>query len=554
MGRDRIRLVQLGDRARGFALPYPEWKGVLEELVPAYAGNIVLWNALFDLKFLARDGIKIPQRWVHDGMIMAHLHDPVRSVALKQVGPRLLGSQWRAGQSALKDVFRSAGWDFDTVPVDHPAYWQYSALDTVLTARTAEELWPRIAPYREPYELEMAFIHVLRDAEVTGMVIDLPYCRSASAQLQARAAVLKLQIDGISPINPLSESQVVSALQVQGAVLTKRTEKGNLSVDDDVLKSLGEAFPLAGLILEYRRASYLLSNFFVKLDALSTDHGGHVTVHPSTHPVGARTGRTSVTEPPLQTVPRGRAVRDAFVARPGHRLILADYDGMEMRFMAGDARCHAMLEAFARGEDVHTWVASQVHDIAAGEVTRGMRELAKNAAFAKIYCAGVEKFATTAGIGVQVASDFLSRYDELFPEVSAWQGKIVSEVSSRRSGKSWGYVETTLGRHLPCEPGEEYKAVNYRDQGSCAEIAKAAAVRLANAGLGDYFRLFVHDELICEAPEEVAAEVAMEVATTMEDSTVFEGLTFTASAAVMPLRWGDKYGAEPNPLMNGAQP
>jgi len=553
VGRDVIRLVQLGDEHRAYVIGYEDWRGAVVEFARSYSGPIVLHNALFDLKFLKRDGITLPQHLIHDTMIMAHLDDPVRAVGLKALGRRHLGGQWGAGEDALKIAFAAAGWDFATVPTEFLGYWQYSGLDTILTARIAAKLWPRVsAQYREPYEVELAFIHALRDAEIAGVAIDAEYCRSALSQLQLQLAGLGPQINEISgqgvTLNPLSDGQVTRVLQEQGAILTKRTEKGQLSTDDAVLTSLREHFPIAGLVLEYRKASFLLTSHFSKMLDLATERDGTPFVHPSTKPVGARTGRTSVTDPPLQTIPRGRVVRDGYVARPGHRLIICDYDGMEMRFLAGDAPCPAMLEAFGRGEDLHRWAAAQVYGVQQDAVTREMRGLAKNTGFAAVYGAGVDKLAETAGVTLDKAEDFARRYGELFPEVAQWQQRLMHEAQRSRDGREWPHVRTILGRKLPVEPDKVYKVTNFRDQGSCAEIAKMAVNRLACAGLGSFFRLFVHDEVILEAPEDIADDVLRATEEIMRDDTVFDGLTFTASGETAE-RWGSKYKDEPNQMM-----
>jgi len=503
------------------------------------------------LKFLKADGCSIPQHLVHDGMIMGHLCDPVRSNRLKDTAARMLGAEAKDGQSDLKLAYKNGGWDFRTIPVDHPAYWVYSALDTVLTSRVVEKLWKGTQPYRYAYEIEMAFIHVLRDAEISGMNVDVPYVRRAASKYEEVKGRLEAYLfDVYGLVKPGSDAQVIALLQRLGATLTHRTDRGNISVDNEVLMSLKGQFPVAGVIQEYRRASYLLSSFFWKLQELVDSSGA---VHPSTKPVGARTGRTSVTDPPLQTVPRGRVVRDAFVAREGHMLISADYSGMELRAMAGDANEETMIAAFERGDDVHTWTAAQIYSIPLEQVTRQQRDIAKNSGFAKIYGAGVETFSLTAGISMEEGAAFLDKYDELFPGVKIWQGELVHKVMQTRKGHEWGWAETPFGRHLSIEPGEEYKAPNYRIQGGCAEAAKRRAIALDAAGLGEFFRLFVHDEFILEVPTEYVDEVLARTIEIMRDDQTFPRLPLVAEGETV-VRWGDKYSKEKNGLLDVDHP
>lgn len=571
VGVDRVRLVQVADESTGWAFPFDDWRGAIRELLRNYDREVVFWNSLFDLKMLAASDVRLPQHLVHDGMIMSHLVDPVRSNRLKDTAARLLGPEARAGQDALKKACKAGGWDWASVPVDHPAYWAYGVMDTVLTARVTQVLRDTARPYQRAYEVELAFIHLLLDAELAGMRIDVPYVRHAARHYSQLAQVIRDRL----PFNPGSDAQVAKFLIDRGVPLTKRTQGGGLATDEMVLQPLAANVPEASLVIEYRSAINYADNYLRKMLRLADVAGLDIDledpydascdlsfsdvvarVHPSTKPVGARTGRTSVTDPPLQTVPRGRVVRDGFIPTDGYVIVLADYAGMELRAMAADAGEARMTEAFESGQDVHRWTAAQIfHAGGALElVTREQRDVTKNAGFAKVYGAGVAKFATTAGIDEAEARDFLTRYDQLFPAVMAWQQRLINETTSRRTQQEWGWVETPLGRKLPIEPGEEYKATNYRIQGGCAEVAKQRAVALDHAGLGQFYRLFVHDENQFEVPSDLADEVQHEVVRLMRDDETFGPRPALIAEGEVVDRWGAKYHDEPNPLLDEVYP
>ncbi len=544
VGRDDLRLVQFADTERGWAVPWEDWGGAVREVTNAYRGSrIVFHNALFDLRFLKKNGIVPARHLVEDTYVMSHILDPVRSHRLKDLSVRYVDKRAKAGQDALKTLMANTGWGFADTPVRHPAYWIYGCMDTVLDARLAEVLWPRMAGYREPYEVELGFIHVMRDAELAGMAVDLDYVRRYADSLRFKMAMLEPQI----PFSATSDAQLTRYLQEEAGVhLTQRTKSGKrFSMEDDVLDGLREQVPMAGLALEYRQSAWLLTNHFQKIIDLEVDG----RVHPSCWVLGARTGRTSVTNPPLQTLPRGRKVRDAYTAGEGNRLVSIDYDGMEMRFMAADAGCTPLLEAFKNGQDVHKFTASLAFNKPYDEVTKPERQIAKNAGFAKIFGAGIETFARTAKVRVDEAERFMATYDHIYPEVKGWMDRLIAEVNSRRSRREWGWTETLLGRRLSVEPDEAYKAVNYRDQGSCAEIAKAAAIRMEAAGLGEFIRLMVHDEYILEAPAAIAEDVKREAELAMRDPWAFPDLPFEVDGDVLT-RWGAKvWDEEPeNPM------
>jgi len=252
----------------------------------------------------------------------------------------------------------------------------------------------------------------------------------------------------------------------------------------------------------------------------------------------------SVTDPPLQTLPRGRLIRDAFVAGEGNSLVIADYASMEMRVMAAKADEQSMIDSFLRGEDLHNFVAAAAY----GEgFTKKQRGTAKNAGFAKIYGAGAPKFAETAGIPLSEAEAFLNKYDILFPGVKLWQERMMDTVRTTAPGrKRTGHIMTTNGRKLPVPTDEAYKACNYDIQGSCSEVLKLKIVEMSNAGLGDFFRLPVHDEVLFECPTEHAEEVRNIVEQVMPDRTTFK-IPLTIESTIVG-RWGENYAGDEYPI------
>jgi DNA polymerase-1 len=315
-----------------------------------------------------------------------------------------------------------------------------------------------------------------------------------------------------------------------------------------VLRYLEPRYPVARLIETYRSKDRELHSYLEKFRDV-TEGGMAVdgVLRASTKPVGAKTGRQSVTDPPLQTLPRGRVVRDAIVARPGQRLILADFAGMEMRGLAACAREQAMLDAYTRGEDLHDFVARSLYG---DDFTKEQRHTCKNAGFAKIYGAGLAKFAVTAKISEAEAEAFLTQYDRMFPRVSAYMQEMVNQVmetaGGHRSGVGW--VELQDGRRLRVPANKAYVVVNYRIQGGMAVAAKKKVVELDNAGLGACFRLMVHDELAYEVPDEHAAEALNIIETVMPDRDSFPGVTLEIEADQVD-RWGQHYrGSDDYPV------
>lgn len=543
VGRDKIRLAQFGDHTAGYALAYGDWRGLIKQAIEGYQAPTVCHNLLYDSKMLKADGITIPQRWANDSMVMTWLMDPAAKMALKTAAARYVDPRAAAGQRILAELFATTGWNWATVPVDHPAYWAYGVLDTCLTSCLASALTPKIdESYRRAYELEVACIHVLREAEIAGMMTDADYRRRAAHKLTLEIEALKPEI----PLkNPGSDAQVRDYLLRLGVPLVVQTEHGALSVDKDVLKWVHTLWPQVGAdkISEYRQKTRLLSNYFEKMDDLAVDG----VVRASTKPVAARTGRMSVTDPPLQTLPRGRVVRDAFIAREGQCLVMADFSGMEMRALASMANEENMLAAYARGEDLHNFTATALFGPG---FTKPQRTICKNAGFGKVYGAGIEKFAVTAGISIDEAKAFMTRYDELFPGVKGYMHQVVNDVmvtaGGRRRGRGW--VELIDGRRIPVDADKAYTGVNYTIQGSCAIVTKEKIVELAHAGLEPFFRLPVHDELIFECPIEDRHEVRQIIEDVMPDRRNFPGVVLEIESDCVS-RWGIHYEDDFEPYL-----
>lgn len=545
LGTDVGRLFQLGDERHGWALAWDEWAGPLKTVVPQYDGKIAFWNAAFDQAFLTRDGMPIKQRLVHDGMIKAHLIEPRRAIGLKPISAKLIGPQALLGKDALSEVFHNTGWDWGTIPIDHPAYWQYSALDTMLTAAVMPDLTRDAMPYHDIYEIEMACIHVLVGARLRGLRVDMEYVEKTRSRLLVDLERLRALV----PIDPNKDVQVkeyITSLGVKNGrspVLAEwwpfRTEKGDVSVDDDALKAFESEFSeVIPLLREYRTKSRVVSSY---LNNLRKNVDKDDRVHPHIKQVGARHGRMSVTDPALQTLPRGRLVRDAFIAEDGMKMLLADYSQMEARVFASYAECGPMIESFRAGVDQHTWVASLAYH--AGDetlVTKQERQVAKNVGFANIYGAGEAKIAVTAGVSTDVIHDFLERYNGLFPEIAKFKQTLLAEATRRLREEGDGYVFTRLGRRVPLDADKLFTAFNYLSSGSATgDVLKLKIVELDAAGIGEYIRLPVHDEIVMQVPDDEIDGVREVVERVMPETQLFSCPLAIESDVVE--RWGEHY-------------
>jgi DNA polymerase-1 len=509
---------------------------VVQDVLSRYTGDLYFLNAPFDLHALESDGLTLPApSRVHDLGIMHRLHTPLFPHGLKMIARHHYGPTAVAGEDVLKDAMKKGGWTWETVPTDLPAYWFYGALDTVLTSRLSEHYAPLTAG--PAYDREMAVQGVMYRAECKGMRVDVPYTSALRDAWLTEAASLKgtLQEAGIE--NPNSNAQITAVLREAGWEPEEFTETGLPQLDKPVLAALEERFPgVAVPLLRYKRLTKWTASY---LDTFLSRRDPDDRVHASINTMAARTGRMSITNPALQTLPRGPEIRNCIIPAEGHDLWTIDYDSMEMVALAEFCRDPG-LSAAVQEEDIHRYCASLSYGVPVPEVTPAQRQIAKNTNFARVYGAGPAKIAATAGVPESEIRHYMTSFDQRFPGVSSFIQTVQQTGKYRSASEGEPYVLTVGGRRLPAENDKIYALVNYLIQGSCADIMKDAILRLDAAGLGDNILVPVHDEVILELPEgDEGAQAAALALECMEDRTSFS-VPFTCGVDGPLARWGSK--------------
>ncbi len=263
------------------------------------------------------------------------------------------------------------------------------------------------------------------------------------------------------------------------------------------------------VLLEHRGLAKLKSTYCDKLPASTDAHG---RVHTTYGQAIAVTGRLSSSEPNLQNIPirtaEGRRIREAFIAPPGHQIVSADYSQIELRIMAHISEDAGLLDAFAKGEDIHRATASEVFGVPVAEVSSEQRRYAKVINFGLIYGMSAFGLASNLGIAREAAKSYIDRYFMRYPGVAKYMEQ------TRALAKRQGFVETVFGRRLwlpeinspngPRRGAAERAAINAPMQGTAADLIKLAMIAvsrwIANEALGTRLVMQVHDELVLEVP------------------------------------------------------
>jgi DNA polymerase-1 len=543
-GKDHIRLAQVGGFQHGWAIPWEDWRGLFKEVITKYSGRFDMHNAKFDHGMLRADGVDVPTHRIDDTRVMSHILEPHMSGALKSQTARHIDALAAGAQGQLGLAFGNRGaFDWATVPLTFGPYWQYAALDTVLTRHLKARHAPIINEmYPKSYDLENGVQWVIENMEVHGVHIDVDYARDHKCKFDERVATHAAWIKTNYNVGPGGNAAIVKILQDAGFKFNKQTASGAISLDKEVLAGIDH--PLAQTVLSYRQhqklSSTYLSHFIDEVDSDSN-------IHPSINTLGARTGRMSMERPNLQNLPRrsesnpsAAIVRNCVIAREGHRLILCDFGQIEMRLLAAFAGCTAMIDAF-RNPDIDFFVnlARQIFD----DTTLGRkdprRQITKNGGYATIYGASVPKFSKTAGIDEDRGRAFFQRWNALYPEVKRFQDGVSHIAWQRQKTEGLPYaVSPVTGRRFVADANKVYALVNYLIQGTAAEIFKMKILQLDAAGLGPYMLVPVHDEIILDVPKDDVNDVVHTLTSIMNDDTMLS-VPITASIAHGE-RWGMK--------------
>jgi len=484
-------------------------------------------------------------------MIMAHVVDPLGSGALKRLAALHVDSRAVALQETLDVELAKNGWTWGTVPTNFTPYWSYGALDCVLTTRLWEMFYKQCGPegpYQRAYELEMATRKIVTRMEINGARVDLDYSRRKYDELTAYTeSVKKWARDTYGGVSITSNVQLVRLFESLGAEITEFTPTGQKSCTKDQLKILmrdgnTEVSSLADTVLKQRKADKLAGTYFSNFLTESIDG----IVHPSVKTLGARTSRMSITNPALQTLPKGDdVVRRAFIPKDkDHVIITSDLDQVEFRMFASLSNDSNLINLFhladATGSDPFTEIGREVYNDPTMQKSDKRRGLIKSMIYGRLYGAGVAKQALTAGVAEIQMKQTSDAFDNRFPGMSYFQRQIEDIGMRRLKAEGQGYVYTWTGRRLPCDEGRVYTLVNYLIQGGAAEVFKSNLVKLDQADLTEMLIVPVHDEIVLQAPREDAEEIKQLVKQCM---TTTEGWAVPLTADVDgPLEtWGDKY-------------
>jgi DNA polymerase-1 len=395
-------------------------------------------------------------------------------------------------------------------------------------------------------EIERPLVRVLAHMEQVGVRVDVGYLEDLHKELTETTRRWEAEIHELAgevfKVNSTPQLRTI-LFDKLGLSPQKRTKTG-FSTDAQSLEKLRGQHPIIEALLQFREVEKLRSTYG---EGLLAEVGADGRIRASFNQTVARTGRLSSDQPNLHNIPirteEGRRFRRAFIPAEGRRLLVADYNQIELRVIAHLSEDPGLVEAFSAGRDIHRATAARIFGVDPDHVDIGQRSKAKMVSYGLAY--GMEAYGLSQRLGVPVeeAAAILAAYFEGFPRVRSYMEETVAEARRK------GYTETMFGRRrqIPELASSNYRlrqagerqAMNAGIQGLAADIFKVALVRLDAAleseGLDSRLILQVHDEVLLEVVPEEETRVAELTLGAMD------GAADLTVPLVVNLSWGDSW-------------
>lgn len=467
-------------------------------------------NIKYDLIVLKSEGVHL-RGISFDTMLASYALDPSRrGHGLDALALELLGHKTITYKEVTGTGSKRIG--FDEVEIEKAA--EYAAEDSDVTWRLYGELKPKMTEdLLELFnDMEMPLLEVLAEMEINGVFLDKRHLTGLSRMMNVEMLKYERSIYSLAgeEFNINSPKQLAVILfEKLNLPVVKKTKTG-ISTDVSVLEELAAYHELPDKICNYRQLGKLKSTY---ADALPQEIDRKTgRVHTSFNQTVAATGRLSSSGPNLQNIPirtkMGRDIRKAFAAVDGNLLMSSDYSQIELRILAHLSDDEILIQAFKKGEDIHSRTAAEIFGTSLNDVDKDARRMAKAVNFGIIYGLSAFGLSRQLKISMKDARKFIDQYFDLYPRIKIFMDVCIAQAREK------GFTTTIMNRkrRLPdihsknkqVRGAAERIAVNSPIQGSAADLIKAAMIRLSEKMKTKKLRskmiLQVHDELLFECP------------------------------------------------------
>lgn len=604
-----IRTLQIGDQDISWV--FPSQLGIFSSPIVValnhlmqFEGIVVTHNGIFDwVSIGTMHGREYAPRNIADTYYLARHWDPRG----KGDGPGAIGHSMEAlvrvwideddaedlkgsVTKAAKELGITKGEYFANVPIDDPTYIKYAGMDCAFTMELYDRLYPALASTGvHSLSLIEDDYRDFRDAVemgVRGMAVNTEYLVSLKEELEEQERAAKARALAEYGVTSLaSPKQLYQAFTDAGVSKDSfdRTPKGSPQVNSKKLKQLAdEGHELAKIVIEGKRAQKWRKAYIDMIMACSHGSG---RIHPQINIFGARTGRYSVSNPPLQQLPSGTdMIRRAFIADPGCSIVSVDYSGQELRLCAALSGDVNLIADFTAGINPMKRLTAQVFG---DDYTPDEYKRTKICVYAMLYGGGVDTIANQTGLSAYGPESVMAvvtgrytglhddRYRSIMEEFGNADGfstlakarkvaavlgehlyapgsvadikdkwhalypgaKLHSDQLSAQANQ-YGYITGIAGRVLVLDPGHGYAASNAEFQNGGRELI-SKAIREIPDEWRHTVRLQVHDELVFVVPNDELDAFTDMIVGVME--TEINGIHFPVEVEVCGQSWAGHY-------------
>ncbi len=531
------------EAGKGFYISFPEDKNetkkLIEQLRPFFeAQNIekIGQNLKYDIKVLDKYKITVKGK-CFDTMLAHYLINPDMRHNMDVLAETYLNYT----PVSITELIGNKGKNqLNMRDISLEQQTAYAVEDADITFQLAQHFKPELAEAKTEElfnTIEIPLLHVLADMELEGIQLDKSFLKSLSIDLDNDIKNLETRIyeEVGEEFNIASPKQLGEILfeKLKLVAKPKKTKTGQYSTAEDVLSYLAKDHEIIKNVLEYRGLAKLKSTYVDALPNQVEEITGRV--HTDYMQTVASTGRLSSNNPNLQNIPirteRGSQVRKAFVPRNQDYLLLAaDYSQIELRIIAALSEETTMIEAFKKGEDIHSSTASRVFNVPISEVTREQRSNAKTVNFGIIYGVSAFGLSNQTDLSRAESKELIDTYYKTYPKLRNYMSKLVDFA------RDHGYVQTVLGRRRYLKDinasnaivrgASERNAVNAPIQGSAADIIKIAMInihkKLKEGNYKTKMLLQVHDELVFDVYKPELESMKTLIKSEMENAYILE--------------------------------
>tara|TARA_B100001123_G_scaffold443105_1_gene588284 strand:+ start:1922 stop:4654 length:2733 start_codon:yes stop_codon:yes gene_type:complete len=380
-------------------------------------------------------------------------------------------------------------------------------------------------------KIDRPLINVLVSMENTGVKINKKYLTNLSLEFSKQIQILEEKIFKLTKkeFNIGSPKQLGEILfNEMGLQSNKKTKTGTYSTDSNILEELAfNGEKIAKYILDWRELSKLKSTY---IDALIEQISPNSKrVHTSYANAITLTGRLSSNDPNLQNIPirtvNGKKIRNAFIAEKSYKLVSFDYSQIELRLAAEISGDNNLIDAFNKGEDIHSSTASQIFGLKENDVNIEFRRKAKAINFGIIY--GISPFGLAKQLSISntEAKKYIEEYFNRFPKIKEYMD---NQIKFCRENQ---YVKTIFGRkcfikgindkNFSIRGFSERQSINAPIQGTAADIIKLAMIEIHKKNINAKMLLQVHDELVFEIADQEVHDAVINIKSIMETNHIF---------------------------------